>query len=350
MLAAAIRTLCATAFLTLSLGSAAAAQQEAPDKLPPEARQFDFWVGTWDVNLRMIQDDASWQDSVQATAKIYSILNGKAILELWDSANIKGYSLRYFDLARKEWVLWLNWPGQDRSGSSSLAGSFRHGRGDFYSKSQKPDGSESISRYSFNDITPTSLRWDDAYSDDGGKTWRNNWIMEFTRKAKAPKLPAEGGKLHTYVDGKRATLPQFERFKFLVGNFEGTLEVRGQSVPASWVGYEVLDGCAVLGFLRFEFDGQPVEVFHHLTWNTYASRFEATVLDSTPGLPALVAYSAPNADSFVVQTSPKDNKQSYRFTFAPGEAQSLALQTETKTEDGAWLVAAKASLAPGTAD
>ena len=38
-----------------------------------------------------------------------------------------------------------------------------------------------------------------------------------------------------------------ERFGHLQGNFEGTLAVSGQYVPASWVGYEVLDGCAVNG-------------------------------------------------------------------------------------------------------
>ena len=142
---------------------------------------------------------------------------------------------------RKEWVLWLNWPGQDRSGSSSLSGSFRHGRGDFQSVNERPDGTKSISRYSFNDITPHSLRWDDAYSDDGGKTWRNQWIMEFTRKEARPTLNPEGGTAHTYVDGGRATLAQFEQYSFLVDSYEGA---RGSiskegffPQPASWTGY-----------------------------------------------------------------------------------------------------------------
>ncbi|NIQ57390.1 MAG: hypothetical protein GWN71_29570, partial [Gammaproteobacteria bacterium] len=83
-------------------------------------------VGEWDVNLRVRQDDLSWADEVRSVARIYPILRGKAMLELWSDRRrdgIKGYSLRYFDVARQEWVIWLNWPGPDRSGSSSLAGS-----------------------------------------------------------------------------------------------------------------------------------------------------------------------------------------------------------------------------------
>ena len=34
----------------------------------------------------------------------------------------------------------------------------------------------------WSDITPTSCRWEQAFSDDGGGTWETNWMMEFMRK------------------------------------------------------------------------------------------------------------------------------------------------------------------------
>ncbi|MEM7357390.1 MAG: hypothetical protein AAF657_41635, partial [Acidobacteriota bacterium] len=122
-------------------------------ELPVEARQFDFWLGGWDVNLRIRKDGAWPESSVRAKAEIYSILDGKAVLELWDSATIKGFSLRYFDSAQDKWMLWLNWPGKNRSGSSGLSGTFHHGRGDFFSERPTQDGGTRIARYSFNDIT-----------------------------------------------------------------------------------------------------------------------------------------------------------------------------------------------------
>lgn len=319
-------------------------------QLPPESRQFDFWVGAWDVNLRIQQPDLSWKDSIQADARVYPILFGKAVLELWDSPTIKGYSLRYYDPKRKEWVLWLNWPGQDRSGSSSLSGTFRHGRGDFQSVNERPDGSTSISRYSFNDITPHSLRWDDAYSDDGGKTWRNQWIMEFTRREAVPTLDPAGGPAHTFVDGSRATLPQFAHYAYLEGNFEGELVVTGieDPIPVTWVGYKVLDGCAIISFLRFELLGTKHEVFHHLTWNTYANRFEATILEDSPITGAFLAYSAVDAENFVVQTQPDETGSQFRFTFGLGEGKQLALKTEMRTSaDTEWMTRATATLRPG---
>ena len=71
--------------------------------------------GTWSVNLRIHQRDLSWKDEVKAEARIHSILRGKALLELWDGGGIKGMSLRHFDTARRKWVMWLDWPGRNRS-------------------------------------------------------------------------------------------------------------------------------------------------------------------------------------------------------------------------------------------
>ena len=44
------------------------------------ARRFDFWIGDWDVNLRMRQDDLTFADSVAARARIYGILDRELAL------------------------------------------------------------------------------------------------------------------------------------------------------------------------------------------------------------------------------------------------------------------------------
>jgi hypothetical protein len=309
-------------------------------ELPPEAHQFDFWLGRWDVNLR-IRKDGEWPPSTtRAITEIYSILDGKAILELWSSTPIKGYSLRYFDVARDEWVLWLNWPGQDRSGSSSLSGTFHHGRGDFYAESPTEDGGTLLSRYSFNDITPTSLRWDDAYSSDGGETWRHQWRMEFSRTAHRVALAADGGDAHTYFGGERCGLPEFRRFERLAGVHEGHLRVRDgatwNEAPARLVGYRALDGCAVLAFIESTLPEGAPESFHHLTWNTYASLFEETVLDSAPDTPAELYYGS--ADGGEVLLAPRDGKDAgprSRRRWVVDE-EHLELHTEVEGEDGQW--------------
>jgi hypothetical protein len=312
---------------------------EGPQEAAPEASQFDFWVGEWDVNLRVRQDDLSWQDSIQARAQIFSILDGKAILELWDAPTIKGYSLRYFDVARDEWVLWLNWPGENRAGSSSLSGGFRHGRGEFFSTSSN-SGTETLARYTFSDITAESLRWDDAFSTDGGGTWTNNWIMEFSRTGPRPTLPAEGGPAHTYVDGKRCTLPAFGRLAGLAGRREG----RVGEEHSVMTGYNVLDGCAVIAVTATPGAGPSYQGFLHLTYNTYASRFELTTLDAGRDSAAQVFYSQPGAEEIVLYP-PGTETQDRRVRFEIRHGGPVTVIWESPEGDG-WVEVFTSSFQP----
>jgi hypothetical protein len=36
-------------------------------------------------------------------------------------------------------------------------------------------------RYIWSRVTATSAHWEQAYSEDGGKTWETNWITDFER-------------------------------------------------------------------------------------------------------------------------------------------------------------------------
>ena len=246
-------------------------------------REFDFWIGEWDVNLRMIQPDNSWKDSVKAKTKIYSILDGKAILELWDSPTIKGFSVRYYDPGQKQWVLYLNWPINSRSSIGSLNGNFRHGRGEFFTR----QGNGSISRYTFCDITENSLRWDDAFSKDNGKTWTNNWIMEFTRSADEPQWPKASFDAHTFENGGRCVGDNFDALNSMAGQWKGKLNVNQgdsqTSVDAEMNVYRILDGCSVIRFLEFELDGQIYRNFALFTYNDRIRRFEELRMDNRPG-------------------------------------------------------------------
>ena len=246
-------------------------------------REFDFWIGEWDVNLRIKQPDNTWKDSVKAKTKIYPILDGKAILELWDSPSIKGFSVRYFDPEQQKWILYLNWPSNSRSSIGSLTGSFRHGRGEFFTR----QGNGSISRYTFSDISDNSLRWDDAFSKDGGKTWTNNWIMEFTRSAEKPSWPSENFNAHTFKTGNRCQGEAFDAINSMAGKWTGQLDVAtGDSaikVDATMNVYRILDGCSVLRFLEFDLGDTTYRNFALFTYNSRISRFEELRMDNRPG-------------------------------------------------------------------
>jgi hypothetical protein len=321
------------------VGALPIAAQDFPvsSALPAESRQFDFWVGEWDVKLRVRQDDLTWQDSHASVARIYPILSGKAVLELWSEdrvEGIKGYSLRYYDTARDEWVLWLNWPRRNRSGSSSLAGTFRHGRGDFFSTSTSGDGTETISRYSFNDITPESLRWDDAFSSDGGETWTNSWIMEFTRTAAKPTLAPSGGPAHTYHDGDRCDAPEFRAYEFLAGRKDGDVEAGG-SGPVTITGHQILDGCALITFAGPGGDPERAWGFSHITWNTSAERYELTTLTSQANTPVRMFFTRDAAEGLVFYEQTDHDGPLDRFRIEEGPDGTVVWAHETPT-GGAW--------------
>lgn len=168
-------------FATLLLAVAAAGPCDEPD-----ARAFDFWVGEWNVNNRWRTDAGGWVDAGSATNQVFHVLDGCAVVELWDgflgSAHLRGFSVRAWDPATRDWMLVLNWPRPAQPSFGVLRGTFRHGRGDFLSERTDSAGRTVLTRYTFSDITDRSLRWNDGTSTDGGRTWATRWIMEFTRR------------------------------------------------------------------------------------------------------------------------------------------------------------------------
>jgi hypothetical protein len=68
----------------------------------------------------------------------------------------------------------------DGTMAQPLIGEFKNGRGEFID--QEPfNGKTILVRQVFTDITPDSHHFEQAFSDDGGKTWEPNFIATLTR-------------------------------------------------------------------------------------------------------------------------------------------------------------------------
>lgn len=254
---------------------------QTTDDIQSKRGQFDFWIGEWDVNLRTKQADYSWADQKSAIARIYSMMDGQAILELWEEQGnpkgIVGYSFRYYDRSLNKWILWLNWPAPNRSASIQMLGSFRNNRGEFFGERPLNDSTRLISRYTFSDITKTSLRWDDAYSSDKGKTWTNNWIMEFNRTQDLAPTLEIGPKNHTSHNLQRCQRKEFQIVQELATKKEFTTK------NGKITFYGILEGCAVMAIVN-SVDTQEISI---LTFNTYAGLYEQLVFDKTIGSAAM---------------------------------------------------------------
>lgn len=95
------------------------------------------------------------------------------------AGRIEALSLRLYNSGSGQWSLYSS-----SSGAGSLAqpavGEFRNGRGEFYNQ-EVFNGRAILVRFVISDITPGSCRFEQAFSDDGGKTWEVNWIATDTR-------------------------------------------------------------------------------------------------------------------------------------------------------------------------
>lgn len=209
-------------FIVAPLALAAPAfAQDATDA--PRHRQFDFWVGEWQVQNRHIQPDGTWKDGDVTRARIVPVCGKRAVLEEWagpfSGSFMNGFSLRAFDPARNDWNLLLFWTSDSQGGRGSfgtLRGTFRHGRGEFFAGS-----APRFQRYSFSDGLPNSVRWDSATTNDNGITWKTDWIMEFSRTRAAAEVTQDEFFAADWNAGALSTIPSARHLDWLVGEWTG---------------------------------------------------------------------------------------------------------------------------------
>lgn len=62
-----------------------------------------------------------------------------------------------------------------------LIGEFKNGRGEFYDQEPALQGRSVLVRQVWSDITATSHHFEQAFSNDGGRTWEPNFVATLTR-------------------------------------------------------------------------------------------------------------------------------------------------------------------------
>ncbi|MGH7543493.1 MAG: hypothetical protein ACREK7_06090 [Gemmatimonadota bacterium] len=148
-------------------------------------RDFDFEIGTWRTQLKLLQDPLSGSTTwieYEGTTVVREVLDGRANLVELDvqgqAGRIEGLSLRLYNPETRQWS--LNFASA-RNGilTPPVYGSFENGRGTFYGLDTL-DGRAILVRFVISDITEASVRFEQAFSDDGGETWEVNWIATDT--------------------------------------------------------------------------------------------------------------------------------------------------------------------------
>jgi len=149
-------------------------------------RDFDFEIGTWKTHLkrlvRPLTGSTTWVE-LEGTSVVRKVWDGRAnLLELQangPSGRFEGLSLRLYNPQARQWSLNFS----NSSGgtlSPPTIGEFKNGRGEFYNQ-ETLNGRTILVRFVISVITPDSAHFEQAFSDDGGKTWEVNWIATDTR-------------------------------------------------------------------------------------------------------------------------------------------------------------------------
>ena len=152
---------------------------------------FDFEIGRWNTRLSRLQNpltgSTTWVEYTGTTV-VRRVWGGRAnLVELaveGPAGRLEALSLRLYNPQAHQWS--LNFANA-RGGALGVpsVGEFRGGRGEFISH-EEFNGRMILVRFVIIPLTPDSCRFEQSFSDDGGRTWEVNWIAVDTRASGGP--------------------------------------------------------------------------------------------------------------------------------------------------------------------
>ena len=144
----------------------------SPCKTRPEHRQFDFWVGEWDV--------INPRGQRAGTNSVQLILGDCVVFENWTGARGgHGKSFNVYNAAKGKWQqTWVDNSG----GVLELLGEYKDNQMRLVGERKGSDGSVTLQRITFTKLGDGGVRqlWDQ--STDGGKTWAVAFDGTYVRK------------------------------------------------------------------------------------------------------------------------------------------------------------------------
>jgi hypothetical protein len=166
--------------------SAKSRQQPPQEPQHDGQHDFDFNIGTWHTHIKRLEHpltgSTSWVE-MQGTVVVRKVWDGRAQLEEIEadgaSGHFEGLTLFLYNPEAHQWSQTFS-KGSDGTVSQPAIGEFKNGRGEFYD--QEPyNGRTILVRIVWSDITADSHRFEQSFSDDGGKTWEPNFVATLTR-------------------------------------------------------------------------------------------------------------------------------------------------------------------------
>lgn len=147
-------------------------KKRRPCMYSTEARQFDFWVGEWEV--------FNQQDQRVGSSVIQQISMGCGILENWtDGFGGTGKSINFYDPDSAKWYqYWIGLDGKPHR----YAGVYRDGALRYEREPYMNNGVRTLNRLTFFNLDANTVRQFSEQSIDDGKTWTVAYDFKYVRK------------------------------------------------------------------------------------------------------------------------------------------------------------------------
>jgi hypothetical protein len=158
-------------FVFLSVFSVAAQDPTVdPCKASTEYRQFDFWIGEWDVK--------NPQGKIVGSSSVQQILGDCVIFENYETPAYAGKSFNIYDREDKKWhQTWV-----DKNGVlTEYIGELKDGKM-IYTADETRGGKRTLLKMTFTKQSDGNVRQFGEQSTDGGKTWQTRYDLVYVRK------------------------------------------------------------------------------------------------------------------------------------------------------------------------
>lgn len=143
----------------------------------PQASQFDFWIGDWDL---------TWSDSLHGTNHVEKLFGNCTVHENFSNpkTNYLGQSWSVYNSSYKQWQqTWIDNQGGYIALSGNVVGdSLILNTAERNVPASISSTGKMVNRMVYYNIKPDSFDWSWEASIDGGSTWKQNWLIHYKRK------------------------------------------------------------------------------------------------------------------------------------------------------------------------
>ncbi len=165
-------------FVLLAACLAVAEGPAHPNCALPQQKQFDFWLGDWELT----SPGEKPGEVLHSTNRIKRIVGGCIIQESFQSGGespLIGTSLSVFDATAGKWK--QTWVDNDGS-YLDFVGEFKDRQMILVREAARPDGTRFLQRMVWKNISANELDWSWERSKDDGRTWEVVWPIHYKRK------------------------------------------------------------------------------------------------------------------------------------------------------------------------